>query len=93
MNQISTTNPKTEGFETSFDFEDDQMGARVVEVTGKNDKKQAYDLIQSGPFSLWKIVPKKGPVPAELAGQYTDAKQAELAVQLYISKRDRLTVA
>ena len=84
-----TKNPKTDGFEAEFkELSDDQMGMRIVELPNKDGKPQTFNVIQEGQFALWKVVPAKGKVPEELSGKYTSIKQAELAIQAYVNKRD-----
>ena len=91
---MKKTNPKQDGFDGEFkEFQDDQMGLRIVEVESKGGKMQVFNVSQDGQFALWKIIPSKGPVPDELSGKYTSIGIAEQAIKSYIAKRDGLALA
>ena len=90
----TSKNPKTDGFDGEFkEFQDDQMGLRIVEIEAKNGKMQTFNVSQDGQFALWKIIPSKGGVPEELSGRYTSIGQAEQAIKAYVAKRDGLKLA
>jgi hypothetical protein len=91
--KLKISNPKTDGYQevnqtVEFrEFSPEQVGLRVIELDGEKIK---YNVIQEDPFNLWRITPSRGPVPDELSGRYTSVDMATQAIQLYISKRDRI---
>lgn len=87
MTKVTRLNPKTEGMEAVFrEISDEQEAMQQVEVQSPTGKKQTYKLVCEQ--TLWRIIPDRGNLPAELKGKWTTAAQAEKAITIYINKRD-----
>lgn len=76
---MKITNPKTDGsgFE-NFEYDDDAMGARIVETENKKFILSLKE--QTGMFT---VRADKGPTPDVLKGMYTSQYEAEKAIKQY----------
>lgn len=88
---MKTLNPKTDGVSAAFkELQDDEMATRLVEVPGKDNKTEKYNIMQESASTLWFVKSNKGSLPEALSGKFTSVFEAEKAIQAYISKRDGL---
>lgn len=91
--KAEVTNPTTDGeadlmqqFTEELESQDGLDGTvnafRRVRIAGSEFKLERRD-----PYGLWTVIPRKGPCPEYLSGQYTNSTEAVKAIEIYVNTK------
>lgn len=70
------------------ELKEDETAVRIIE----DNSKEIFTIRCTDPFGFWKIQAKKGKIPRRLEGVWTTSKDAERAIESYLSAAKPKTI-